>query len=309
MLHMEFWMLRKNSNKFVFISIFLISLNCSLFAKGNVGMGDSHPADMLKILGLFTESSDSNSYNNFQKLEPLTSKVNYYIDHYYSEPNGYYHNTETGWKSEKNFKYFAWDWTKYSHRFLNHWGFDMDIDLDAEGAPSSYQYQSLLFELFKERYLNYVGNDDEMAVIEWNRFLKFLKDVQADINDDLIQVVQHYLGIKSYQDARDVAAILYYTHLLGDLAVHEGGDTGKAVLEMNKIKRNLEIHVRNLAKKDLKSFEAYKRDVNSIKAIAEKDYATAYISVLVKDVSKIIQSNFSVQFESKGLLSPENIEF
>lgn len=284
-------------------------------------MGNSHPADMVKILGLFTEPSDPNSYNNFKLLEPLTQRINYYIDHSFEEPDGYFYYgwdkekkkikenmkfVKDGWK--KDFGYFSWDWTIYSHRFLNHWGFDMDIDLDSEGGPTKYQYQDLLLELFKERYFGYAGNDPEMAEIEWYRFIKFLKTVQADINRDLIKYVQQYLGIQSPQDARDVAAILYYTHLIGDLAVHEGNDTGKSVLEMYKIRRNIDIHIQNLSKKNHSAYLLYKKHMSQIKSINEKDYATDFINILIKDVSVIIQSNFSTQFQSKGLYVPENME-
>ncbi|MGN0750367.1 MAG: hypothetical protein ACI4LS_07750 [Treponema sp.] len=318
---MEFLKLRKRLNKKIFFIFFLCSLTFSIFAKENTGMGDSHPVDMLKVLGLFTEASDPNSYTNFKALEPLTSKINYYIDHFYEEPDAYYYY---GWDKEKkrikenmkfikdgwkrDFNYFTWDWKVYSHRFLNHWGFDMDVDLDSEGGPTKYQYQDLLLELFNDKYLKYVDSDPERAKNEWYRFIKFLKSAQADINRDLIQCVKQYLGIQSTQDARDVAAILYYTHLLGDLAVHEGNDTGKSVLEMYKIKRNIGIHVQNLSKKNFAAYEMYKKHLNGIKTSNEKEYATDFINILIKDVSVIIQSNFSAQFESKGLHVPENIE-
>ena len=181
--------------------------------------------------------------------------------------------------------------------------------MDSEGSPTEYQYQSLLQNLFQERYIKYVGNNNEAAVSEWHRFLKFLKGVQAKINQDLIGTVRQYLGIKSLQDARDVAALLHYVHLLGDHAEHEGEHTGEAILEMNKISRNIEIHVRNLAKKDWETFNKYKTDIKSISSLPEKEYAEKFIEILINDVSPIIQHNFEAVFASKGLYIPDNIEF
>ena len=293
--YMEYEMHKKRLNKFFVLLLTLPFLSPCTFAKS----GSEHTIDMLKVLGLYTDRWDSNSSTNLDKLEPLTSKVNYHIDHSYKDPNGWYQK-ENGFKS--NFDKFGWG--DYGHRILNHWGFDMDEDVDSEGSPTKWQYPSALLELFRK----WSGNDNEATVSDWHRFLKFLKGVQAEINQDLIRKVGQYLGINSLQDARDVAALLYYVHLLGDHAKHEGEHTGEAVLEMKKISRNIEIHVRNLAKKDWKTFNKYKTDIKSISSLPEKEYAEKFIEILIKDVSVIIQHNFEATFASKGLYSPENMD-
>ncbi len=66
--------------------------------------------------------------------------------------------------------------------------------------------------------------------------------------------------------------------------------------------------MQNLSKKNFAAYEMYKKHLNGIKTSNEKEYATDFINILIKDVSVIIQSNFSAQFESKGLHVPENIE-
>ncbi len=282
---------RKLRNKW--IPLLLLFLYASVFAKGSVGLDDSHVIDMLKVLGLFTDKSDPISYNNFNTLNPLFFTYNhFYIDTLNVKgiegvSDSFYNEIQ------KNFS-FKYDAEK-THRELYHWGFDFDTDLTIEGIPTDNQIPEALNKTFIK------WNSDE-AVSDWYRFLKFLRDEQAKRNDSFIRSLNSALGLRSYFDARDIAAVLYYTHILGDHFEHSGTDSANGILELNKIEKNLALHIKSLSKKCDWYYSDYEQSVKSIISRNDRERAQEVLNCLYATIPKILEYKYSAEFAAKNLI-------
>ena len=286
---LETWMRKRKLNKLLLI--YLLFLCVPLFAKGSEGLIDSHVIDMLKVLGLFMDPPNSISYNNFNTLEPLFYKYNhFYIDTLnVPESDGIDGVTDDFYNKIKNNFSFAYE-QKLTHRELYHWGFDFDTDLTIEGIPTDDQIPQALNDTFR------LWNGDE-AVSDWYRFLKFLRDEQAKRNDSFIQSLRSALGVRSYYEARDIAAVLYYTHILGDHIEHSGPDSAKGILELDKIQRNLDLHIKSLSKK----CDWLYSDVKKINASNEMDKAQKILDCLIDTIPEILKYKYAKEFASKNL--------
>ena len=279
---------RKLVNKYIFIVLLIVNIfSQKTFAK----IGEDHSWDMLAVIGLYSENDFSVSYVNKQKLDYLFASINSYIDKY--NQDNFYNNLKA------EFPYF--NWGEYGHRLINHWGFDIDIDLDSEGTPSDRQYPEALKSTFQEKFEYYYGNETTFLISDWNRFLKYIRDTQKERNFQIINSIKTNLGIRA-NDSRDIGAILYYTHLLGDHVEHEGNLTGLSVLEIDKILLNINLHIKNLSKQNKGIYTLYKNAINSIRQTNETDYAEEILNYMKIYIPKIIKQNFSTQFANKGLI-------
>ncbi|MFA6938309.1 MAG: hypothetical protein WCQ67_08770 [Treponema sp.] len=246
--------------------------------------GNEHSKDMLLVLGLYSNNDQLTSNQNLEYLNDMFSFINKHIDdslQFYKE-------------LQDKFPYFTWG--DYGHRIIYHWGFDLDKDLNQK------QYQDSLAQLFNAKIYGYYGDSltDEKWYDQWNNFLSFLKNNQKKQNQEMTEVVRHKLGLK-YSDSRDIAAILYYTHLLGDHAVHEGEVTGDSVLETDKILYNLNIHIKNLTSKKQWLYDNYKNAIERLPKDEEKKYAANIIDTLEIYVPQIMKTQFAKEFNNKGL--------
>lgn len=294
---MEFWkQKRKSISKISFLFVFLFLITTPFFSKsGNKGLvKDSHSLDMILVLGLYSESDLSCSNYNKNQLQPLFDKFNNYIDTLNIEipDSGATENFYEKIRQNFAFKFKQ----EHTHRAMYHWGFDFDVDLTAEGIPTDNQIPNELRNTF------IYWNGDE-AVSDWYRFLKFLRVEQEKRNDSLIQAVQSSLGLRSYSDARDIAAIIYYTHILGDHIEHSGEHSADAILELDKIKYNLENHISSLCSsgKCRWFYNDYKSAIGKISSSDNRKYAENVINQLSIYIPKILQYRFSNEFASKNL--------
>lgn len=250
--------------------------------------GDDHANDMLEVLGIKPQY--------FNKIKPLFDEINHYLDNANDKDNNdmFYDSLK------EQFKYF--NTSKYGHRLIKHWGFDIDIDL------SDRQYPSVLPKLFEDKFIKMYGDDQRYFLqSEWYSFLNVLKDKQKEFNENITVEVHKYLGI-DYSHSRDLAAILYYTHLLGDHSVHSGEYTGLAVLELNKIVLNLDIHVKKLADKTKSLYTQYKNEIKSLTDKSEKQYADAILDILKKYIPQILQQQYSSSIVFKKGFSFRDME-
>lgn len=289
---MEFLKLKKRLKNSTIIVILLCFLFPSpLFSKG----GNDHSIDMLRVLGLYSKSKEQSnkSKNNQSKLQPLFTKFNDYID----KPNvvGYEGVTDNYYDEIKKNHNFAYE-QQYTHRELYHWGFDFDKKTTSEGIPNDYQIPNAL-------RLTFIKWNGDEAVSDWYRFLKDLKNEQEKRNNSLINSVKESFGITDSSDARDIAALLYYTHLLGDHIEHEGLNSGEAVLELDKIVYNIDDHMRSLTY-DLKRnsfYNDYDRKIDSLQNGDDRQYAQGVLDTLSIYLPKILRYRFSKEFASKNL--------
>lgn len=270
--------------------IFFLFFTFLILAPVTAKSGEGHSWDMLAVIGLYSENDLSKSGVNYQKLYSLFSSINDYIDKY--NQDGFYDILK------QNFPYFSWG--KYGHRLINHWGFDLDLDLDSEGAPTINQYPNSLSITFEEKFRNWYGDDANFLVSDWYRFLKYIRDAQEKRNQKIIDAVKINLGLNT-SASRDVAALLYYTHLLGDHIEHEGAITGESVLELEKIIKNIDLHVKSLSKKCSWFYNDYKKSVKSIPKLDDSSYAEQVLSYIEIYVPKILKFQYSTQFTNKGL--------
>lgn len=287
----------KNSTITFILLCFLIPT--PLFSKD----GADHSIDMLMVLGLYSKkhSLSNTSHNNLDKLQPLFSKINDYIDKlnvvdYEGVTNNFYD------KLKYEFNFFTYE-SQYTHRELYHWGFDFDEDITAEGIPSNDQIPDALTKTFAKKFRDAYGDADWMES-EWYRFLKYLKEEQRKRNESLTYAVKESLGLAYSTDARDIAALLYYTHLLGDHIEHEGLNSGEAVLELDKIVSNIDNHMKSLT--DSISIENsfhsdYVEKINSLQKGDDQQYAQGVLDTLSIYLPKILRSRFSKEFASKNL--------
>lgn len=288
---------RFRNNTIIILLCFLISF--PLFSKD----GGDHSIDMLRVLGLYTkkQSLSNTSHNNLDKLQPLFSKINDYIDKpnvvdYEGVTNNFYD------KLKYEFNFFTYE-SQYTHRELYHWGFDFDEDITAEGIPSNNQIPDVLTKTFAKKFSDAYGDVDWMES-EWYRFLKYLKDEQQKRNESLTYAVKESLGLSYSTDARDIAALLYYTHLLGDHIEHEGVNSGEAVLELDKIVYNIDDHMKSLTDSiSIKNsfYSDYIKKINSLQKGGDRQYAQGVLDTLSIYLPKILRFRFSKEFSSKNL--------
>ena len=284
---MEFWKRKRRLvNKLSFLfALFIIGV-LPIYSKS----GYWHSMDMLSVLGLNSKNNQPLTYQNYDKLKNMFDSINNLIDQNIS--------TEFYGELKKSFKYF--NYGEYGHRIIYHWAFDIDKDI------SDFQFQNALVKLFNAKisasvstYPGYISVyeklygrplTDEIWHNEWDRFKTFIQINQEKCNDELINIVRNNLGINS-TDSRDIAAILYYVHLLGDHVEHSGELTGCSVLEIETIINNIDLHVKNLAKNNKGNYTLYKNAINNLPKGDEKSYAE----------SIIIKFRFSNEFAKKNL--------
>lgn len=254
--------------------------------------GEEHSLDMLSVLGLYSKNDMSTSNVNYQSLKSMFSSVNDYIDNYNRDD---FYDT-----LKQEFPYF--NWGEYGHRLINHWGFDLDDDLISEGIPSENQYPESLSVTFEEKFRSYYGDDANFLVSDWYRFLRYIRDEQANRNQKMTSAVRSRLGTNT-TSSRDIAALLYLTHLLGDHIEHEGAKTGESVLELEKIIKNIDNHVKWLSKKCRWFYDDYRQSVKSIRNKSDdSEYAQSVLDCMTVYVPKILKFQYSEQFTRKNLI-------
>lgn len=294
---MEFSKLkRKFVNKLTLFFTFFIITTSQIYSKS----GYWHSMDMLSVLGLNSVNNQPVANQNYEKLKDMFDSINNLIDQNIS--NEFY--TEL----KDSFKYF--NYGEYGHRIIYHWAFDIDKDI------SDFQFQNALAQLFNAKisapvstYPKYISVyekiygkplTDEIWQNEWNRFKIYIQRNQEKCNDKLINIVRNNLGINSV-DSRDIAAILYYVHLLGDHAEHSGELTGLSVLEIKTIINNIDLHVKNLARKNKGIYALYKNAINNLPIGDEKSYAENIINTMSNYIPRIIKFRFANEFTRKNL--------
>ena len=258
---------------------------------------DCHSLDMLKILGLYSINNYSASRQNYDNIRRMFDSVNDLIDQ---------NITRDFYKELKEeFPYF--NYGDYGHRIIYHWAFDIDKNM------SDRQLQDAMARLFNAKiavpYKNYPTMyeaifhktlTEEIWYNEWDAFKKFIQDNQKKCNNELTSIVRSTLGTNT-SDSRDIAALLYYIHLLGDHVEHTGELTGESVLEIDTIIKNIDIHVKNLAKKNKGPYILYKNAINSLPKASEKEYAKSILETMADYIPPIIKYSFSNEFTSKTL--------
>ena len=244
--------------------------------------------DMLHVLGLRQECSNY--------VQPLFNEINNCIDQYES----FYG------KLTDEFPYF--NWGEYGHRIICHWGFDLDKDL------SERNFQDSLARLFNAKIFAGYSKTHDGAVLtddiwykEWNKFLIFLSEHQKKQNEILTNKAKQVLGL-NFSVSEDVAAVLYYTHLLGDHIEHSGAKTGESVLDLSKIERNLSLHIQSLSKKCDKFYSDYERDVKRINTLNDRDRAQAILNCLIRTIPSILQYKYAGEFAAKNLIFDDEID-
>lgn len=291
-------LMKKLINKIKFFVILLLCLSffsTTSYAKG----GDDHSCDMLYVLGLSSSNNKDNinntfvESNNLNKLQSMFDTINASLD----DDNEFYNYLKS------KFPYF--NYGKSGHRLTFHHGFDADRSL-----YDRQQYQKELEKTFNEKfergYEYYYKKTltkeikKQIQKQEWNKFLYELKINQENKKEELIASVEKTLFLNaSYSE--DIAALLYYTHLLGDHAGHSGPHTGKAVLEINKILANLNEYIKDLAS-GTPYYSEYENDLKSIRKLDERKDAENIIECLSNYIPKILKYKFSSEFANKNLI-------
>ena len=277
-------------------SLLIIILVCS---NGYAKEGKDHSWDMLGVLGLYSSDDLMKSELNLGILQELFTKVNDYFDKLnLTNSVGASDNYYDQLKNE--FYFFTYEQI-LTHRQIYHWGFDFDIDLTEEGIPTDNQIPSALKTTFDKKF-KYMYGDADWLGSEWYRFLKFIIPEQAKRNAFIINYINNFLKLRSASDARDIAAILFYTHLLGDHIVHDGVHSAEAVLELNKIERNLALHIRSLSKKCDWYYSDYEQSVKSITSRDDRERAQEVLDCLCVTIPKILEYKYSAEFAAKNLI-------
>lgn len=289
-------MRKKSLSKIIIITLIFVS---EIYAKG----GDGHSLDMLEVLGLYSNNDISSSYLNLSILQELFTKINDYCDKLnVINSEGASDNFYNQLRSEFNF--FTYE-KKYTHREIYHWGFNFGKDLTSEGIPSDNQIPDALKKTFVRKFTDMYG-DSDWLVSEWYRFLKFIIPEQEKRNASLTNYINTFFRLNSTNDARDIAAILYYIHLLGDHIEYEGEHSGEAILELNKIEKNLDLHVKFLAKKCDWEYKSYKQAINQIVSKDDREQAQAILNCLKKYIPSVLEYKYSVEFATKNLIFIRN---
>ena len=304
---MEFLMQKRKliNNKAIIIALLCVFISAPLYSKS----GYWHSIDMQSVLGLYSVNNQSVSNQNYEKLKSMFDSINNLIDQ--NITNEFYNELK------ENFLYF--NYGEYGHRIIYHWAFDIDKDI------SDIQFQNALAQLFNAKisapyqtypkyisaYENAYGKEltDEIWQREWIRFKTFIRENQENQNNELIRIVQMYLGLHN-SDSRDIAAILYYVHLLGDHAEHSGDLTGFSVLEIKTILNNIDMHLKNLSKNNKGFYSLYKNAIKNLVETDEKSYAENIINIMIEYIPQIIKIRFANEFAKKDLLFifEENIQ-
>lgn len=302
---MEFLRQRKRLvNKIIILVILINYLQIPIYSKNGHGKkfgDDCHCLDMQKVLGFYSETDISTSYQNYTKLVTMFDSINNLIDQNITKE---FYN-----ELKENFKYF--NYGEYGHRIIYHWAFDIDKDI------SDRQFQDALAKLFNAKisapyqtYPEYISIyekiykkplTDEIWQSEWSRFKSFIRENQEKQNNELINIVHKYLGLYN-SDSRDIAAILYYVHLLGDHVEHSGELTGFSVLEIDDILKNVDIHVKNLSKTNKGLYSLYRNAINSLVELDEKSYAKDILNTMSTYIPQIIKIRFSNELVKKNLI-------
>lgn len=287
--------LKSKISNYLFIFIILILPLSSAFGKNDEG----HSQDMLAVLGLYSKNNFFLTEDNQNKIQPLFTKINNYIDKLNNiNSEGITDNFYDKLKEE--FPFFTYE-KKYTHRQIYHWGFDLDTDLTQDDIPSDDQIPETLKQTFSEKFQDMYGDADWIES-EWYRFLKFLRSEQEKRNDSLIHYTKKSLGLKFNKDARDITAILYYTHLLGDHIEHSGASSGEAVLEVRKIVNNVNKHLKSLTRSQQKDlYNKYTESIKRIHHYSDSQYAQDILNILKKYVPQILIYQFDKEFIKKGL--------
>ena len=301
---MEFWKQKRRflSKLIVFLIISMIYI-FPVYSKNKHGKKfgyDCHNLDMLKVLGLYSENNYSASKTNYDSLITMFDSINDLIDQNISRE--FYKDLKD------EFQYF--NCGDYGHRIIYHWAFDIDKNI------SDTQFQNSIAKLFNAKlaapytsYPKYVSMyeyiykkplTDEIWQKEWVEFKRFIQKNQEKCNNKLTSIVRNTLGTNT-TDSRDIAALLYYIHLLGDHAEHTGELTGESVLEIDTILNNINIHVKNLSKKNTGSYMLYKNAINNLPKVDEKEYAKNILETMESYIPQIIKYRFSNQFTIKNL--------
>lgn len=286
---------KKRLNSYLFTLLLLLLPISSVLGK----TGEDHSLDMLAVLGLYSQNDFFLTDDNQNKIQPLFSKINNYIDELnVVNSEGVTDNFYDKLKDE--FPFFTYE-KKYTHRQIYHWGFDLDNDLTQEDIPSDNQIPETLKKTFSEKF-QYMYGDTNWIESEWYRFLKFLRAEQEKRNDALIRYTKKSLGLTFNKDARDITAILYYTHLLGDHIKHSGAYSGEAILEVKKIVKNVNMHIKSLTRSQQKEFyDRYLNNVRKIHHFTDDQYAQDILNMLKLYVPQILRSQFEKDFSKKGL--------
>ena len=229
----------------------------------------------------------------------MFTKVNDYCDKLnVTNSEGVSDNYYNQLKAE--FSFFTYE-KQYTHRQIYHWGFDFDKDLTSEGIPSDNQVPEALKNTFSKKFEDMYG-DSDWEISEWYRFLKFIIPEQAKRNLSLISYINNYFKLRSTNDSRDIASILYYTHLLGDHIVHEGEHSGEAILELKKIEKNLDAHIKSLSKKCDWYYQSYAQSIKRISSSNDRERAQSVLNCLQTAVPSILQYKYANEFAAKDLI-------
>lgn len=301
---MEFWkQKRRFLNKLIVFLIISMIYVFPVYSKNKHGKkfgDDCHNLDMLKVLGLYSVNNYSASKTNYDTLIIMFDSINDLIDQNITRE---FYN-----ELKDEFQYF--NYGEYGHRIIYHWAFDIDKNI------SDTQFQNAMAKLFNAKisapyssYPKYVSMyeyiykeplTDEIWQKEWIEFKTFIQKNQEKCNNKLTSIVRNTLGTNT-ADSRDIAALLYYIHLIGDHVEHTGELTGESVLEIDTIINNIDIHVKKLAKNNKGSYMLYKNAINSLPKAGEKEYAKNILETMESYIPQIIKYRFSNQFTTKNL--------
>lgn len=291
-------MRKKRLSKIIIITLIFVS---EIYAKGGYG----HSLDMLEVLGLYSNNDIPSSESNLSILKELFTKINDYCDKLnVINSEGASDNFYDQLRSEFNF--FTYE-KKYTHREIYHWGFNFGKDLTSEGIPSDNQIPEALKQTFERKFTDMYG-DSEWLISEWHRFLKFIIPEQEKRNTSLTNYINIFFRLNSTNDARDIAAILYYIHLLGDHIEYEGEHSGEAVLELHKIEKNLDLHVKSLAKKCDWEYKSYKQAIKLIYAKTDRERAQKVLNCLKRYIPPILEYKYADKFAAINLIFIPNYE-
>ena len=175
---------------------------------------------------------------------------------------------------------------------------------DTDKDLSDRQFSDALAKQFNGRiYMYYEINNkiltEEIWHEELNKFKNFIKEKHIEQKNKIIESVESSFGLK-YYDSEDIAAILYYTHLLGDHAGHSGKFTGYAVLEIDKILENLNEYIKDLAR-GTNYYIEYENNLKSVRQADERKDAESIIECLSNYIPKILKDKFESEFTNKNL--------
>lgn len=246
----------------------LLVLRAPVFAKG----GERHGEDYGAVLGVHALSAEGAG-----RLNQLWGQVNAQID----SVNEFY---RTKIKDVPRFERFTWG--AHSHRLLFHWGF--------HGDPQ--KHRPLARQVKSCGWSQKVGR----------AFYDVLRDEQARRNTVMTAAVRENLGVYTRARKRAIAAIIYDTHLLGDIAEPGNEATAQAVQNLPGILADL----RRAIKKDLfkdRSGSDLARKIGEVttEGWSEEEKAKAVLDLLSQELPEVLKTGdggfLRRAFEEKGV--------